>query len=296
MSEENKETPNVLEQIEALKSTDEFQTLLKNSNETYWKEKIGGEVSNLHGLYDTVLEDTLGIKKDPNKKSTEQLKEVLSSLSSELNTLKDKQGKGNKEEQSKNNEELELLKGKLQHLEQTISEKDEALTNLKAKNLQGKVNSSIDTALAGKTYKPSYSDEDLKELIDLRKSRLIKRSKVIQNESGMSSIVYYKDAEKTKPYLNTIGDPMTSKEVADIEFGSLFFQQKKGGNTSPDSQATAQGDVLTMDMSKINTKAKFYAAINQALQAKGIASTHPDYKKIKKATHDFYEVGKLKMM
>ena len=295
MSEENKDTPNVLEQIEAIKGTDEFQTLLKNSNENYWKGKIGGEVSNLHGLYDSVLEETLGIKKDPNKKSTEQLKEVLGSLSNELKTLKDKQGKGTEAEQNKNSEELELLKGKLEHLEKTVSEKEEALSDLKAKNLQGKVNSSLDAALAGKTYKPSYSDEDLKELISLRKSRLLKRSKVIQNDDGTNSIVYYKDAEKTKPYLNTIGDPMTSKEVANIEFSSLFFQQKKGGNTSPDSKGEAQGDAISLDMSKVTTKEKFFLAIDQALQAKGIAKTHEDYKKIKNATYAAYEVGKMPM-
>ena len=295
MTTENNNGPSVLEQIEAIKGTDEFKTLINNSNTAYYDTKIGAKVSEIHGFYDSVLEETLGIKKDPNKKSTEQLKEVLGSLSNELKTLKDKQGKGTEEEQNKNNEELELLKGKLEHLEKTVSEKEEALSDLKAKNLQGKVNSSLDAALAGKTYKPSYGDEDLKELISLRKSRLLKRSKVIQNDDGTNSIVYYKDAEKTKPYLNTIGDPMTSKEVANIEFSSLFFQQKKGGNTSPDNKGEAQGDAISLDMSKITTKEKFFLAIDQALQAKGIAKTHEDYKKIKNATYAAYEVGKMPM-
>ena len=147
-----------------------------------------------------------------------------------------------------------------------------------------------DSVLSEKQLRKSMKNTKKKNPI-----RLLKRSKVIQNDDGTNSIVYYKDAEKTKAYLNTIGDPMTSKEVADIEFGSLFFQQKKGGNTSPDSKGEAQGDAISLDMSKITTREKFFLAIDQALQAKGIAKTHEDYKKIKTATYKAYEVDKMPM-
>lgn len=290
MSEKVEKT--VLEQIEAVKDSPEFKTLITNSNTAYWDGKIGAEVSKLHGYYDTVLKETLGIEKDPNIKSTEQIKAALQKYKGLEAKLKDLEGK----ETPDNSEQLKLLEAKISGLEALGLEKDTKLGEEKEKNLQGKISSKIDAALAGKTYKPSYSDEDLKELIGLRKSRLLKRSKVVVSEDGTERVVFYKDAEKTKPYLNTVNDPMTSKEVAELEFGTLFVEKKKGGNSSTtETGEVAEGEAITMNMSKINTREKFFLAVDKALQAKGIATTHKDYKTIKAATYKAYKANELPM-
>ena len=295
MSEDNKNTPSVLEQIEAIKGTDEFKTLISNSNTAYFDEKIGGKVSEIHGFYDKVLEDTMGIKKDPSKKSTDLLREALTGLNKELSTLKEKQGKGSEEEKAANTEELNLLKGKLEQLQTANADYEKKLSSEQEKNLLGKVNNSLSKELATRSFLSTYSKEHLEQLVEIRTGRLMSRSTVKTGDDGKDIIIHYKDAEKTKPYLDTVGNPMSTKGVVDLEYGGLFVTKKKGGNTPKHEQGEAQGDAMTLDMSKVTTRERFFLAIDHALKAKGIAKTHEDYKKIKNATYAAYEVDKMPM-
>ena len=190
MSEDNKNTPSVLEHIEAIKGTDEFKTLISNSNTAYFDEKIGGKVSEIHGFYDKVLEDTMGIKKDPSKKSTDLLREALTGLNKELSTLKEKQGKGSEEEKAANTEELNLLKGKLEQLQTANADYEKKLSSAQEKNLLGKVNNSLSKDLATRAFLSTYSKEDLEQLVGIRTDRLISRSTVKTGDDGKDIIIH----------------------------------------------------------------------------------------------------------
>jgi len=285
MSDETQKT--VLEQIEAIKGTEEFKTLITNSNKAYFQEhekSLASEATkNAYGAVDSVLSELLGITKNPDEKTTEALKRGVQQL-------KEKIDKG-----GQSSEELELMKQQIASLSSTINEKDAAIQDLQSKRVSDRVSTDISNSLAGKTFSSAYSDEDLSLLVSTRKKALIGNSKVIKTEDGSSKTIYYKDSEKTKPYLNTLGEPLTTSEVVDAVFGGMYKKAKKGGNAdNKDIPATGTGEVLALDMTKISTRADFYKAFEKAIAAKGIASNETEkINKLKSATFKHYKISEL---
>lgn len=282
------EQKTTLEQIEALKETEEFKTLIANSNKAYFaanEKALASEATkNAYSTVDAALSEILGVTKNPDEKTTEALKRGVQQL-------KEKIDKG-----GQSSEELELMKQQIASLSNTIAEKDTAIQDLKSKRLSDKVSTEISSVLAGKTFSAAYSDDDLNLLVSTRKDALIANSKVIQTEDGTSKTIYYKDAAKTKPYLNTLHEPMTTAEVIDEVFGGMYKKAKKGGNAN-DKNITegGTGEVLILDMTKIATRAEAYEAIQKAIAAKGIASNERDkINKLTKATFDHYKISELK--
>ena len=88
MSEEANELT-VIQQIEAVKDTEEFKTLVKNEASKH----IGSELKTVYTNLDNVVKDVLGIEKPADVKTSEWLKSNLSKIreaQTELETLKGK--------------------------------------------------------------------------------------------------------------------------------------------------------------------------------------------------------------
>ena len=285
MSDETQKT--VLEQIEAIKGTEEFKTLIANSNKAYFEQHekaLASEATkNAYGAVDSVLSELLGITKNPDEKTTEALKRGVQQL-------KEKIDKG-----GQSSEELELMKQQIASLSNTINEKDAAIQDLQNKRISDRVSSDLNSELATRDFTNAYSEDDFKLLMNVKKQALINNSKVIKTEAGDRKTIYYKDAEQKQPYLNTLGEPLTTSEVVDEVFSSLYKKKKKGGNAdNQDMPATGTGEVLALDMNKIATKAEFFEAIHKAIAAKGIASNEREkIDKLTKATYHFYKISEL---
>lgn len=130
----------------------------------------------------------------------------------------------------------------------------------------------------------------METLISVRKQNLIKNSKQFEGKT-----IYYKDSEQTQPYLDTIGNPMTAKDVADKVFGSLYHVKTPGGNgvDSDGTEPTVKGEIVELDVSKIKSKKDLYGALNKALAAKGLAVHEEEALKIQRATIEHYGLKDL---
>ena len=152
-----------------------------------------------------------------------------------------------------------------------------------------KIDTNISNELSGKEFNAAYGKEELAELMGIRKAKLTANASILED----GSIVYYMDSKKTELYRNTLGNPMTIKEVTDVVFGSLFKTIKKGGNSPTTTQEVAEGKAITLDMSGIKSKADFYTKFNKVMAPKGMASHEKDFLEIQRATESYYKIAAL---
>ena len=288
MENEEQKPPEAVEQttiqkIEALKGTTEFQQLLSNSNNSFFEANVGGKLKDAYGHVDNAFTEVLGISKPEGKKTSEWAKEIAL----EYKTLKDSKGDTTKLDEA-------IEQGKQLSRAQIATLKAENLklnTELQAQQLQGVqnvVNSELSNVLTQKTFNPAFGETELKELLDIRKNRLVNNSKRHEGKT-----IYYKDAEKTQPYLDTLGEPMKVDQVANEVFGSLYQTKKAGGNADPTGIPTVEGDTVSMDMSKITTFSDFNKQFKQAMATQGITEREPKYLKIMTATSKKYKIGQM---
>jgi len=288
MENEEQKPPEAVEQttiqkIEALKGTTEFQQLLSNSNNSFFEANVGGKLKDAYGHVDSAFTEVLGLSKPEGKKTSEWAKEIAL----EYKTLKDSKGDTTKLDEA-------IEQGKQLSKAQIATLKAENLklnTELQAQQLQGVqnvVNSELSNVLTQKTFNPAFGETELKELLDIRKNRLVNNSKRHEGKT-----IYYKDAEKTQPYLDTLGEPMKVDQVANQVFGSLYQTKKAGGNADPTGVPTVEGDTVSMDMSKITTFSDFNKQFKQAMATQGITEREPKYLKIMTATSKKYKIGQM---
>ena len=284
MSEKVEKT--VIEQIEALKETDEFKTLITNSNKKYWDDNVGAKVKETYGNVDKVILEVLGIEKDAGVFTSVQLKGILEKYKGLEAKLKENKGGGLKVEES---QEYKLLLDKSNHTSKALEVSQIENKSLKGNQSRMKIDTSISNELSGREFNATYGKEELAELLGIRKAKLTANASILED----GSIVYYKDSEKTELYRNTLQNPMTIKEVAEVVFGSLFKTTKKGGNSPTTTQEVAEGKAITLDMSGIKSKADFYAKFNEVMAPKGMASHEKEFLEIQRATSTHYKIEAL---
>lgn len=292
MSEEGKATNNEskelsnLQMIEKLKGSDELNTLLKNSNESYWKENIGGELKTVYSNIDNGIKDVLGLDKPDDIKTSDWVKQNLSKLGDlkkELDALKSK-GDTSEAQTKLWNDKFSKLKGELETTKT-------ALEAEKTNSFNNNINNHLDNFLVGKTFKPSYSEDDVNTLVSAKKAKIVANTKTLDN--GKLAVI---NPEDGKYYMNTLGEPLTPTQVAELEFATMFHTAKKGGAT-PTNQTPAniEGDVLVVDMNKIKSKSDFYKLFASIIAPKGLASHDEEYLKIQRATMAHYNINELPM-
>lgn len=288
--EENteKKAPSTIELIEQLKETVEFQTLIENKSKEYWKSNIGSEVKGIYSNLDNAVKSVTGLEKPENVKTSDWIAENLKGYveaKEELEALKAAKGESSKEIETLYQQKLEKVKNENAQLQ-------ESLKSLSQKGFESKIENEINLHLVGKTLDMSLSDDMLQDIVSVRKARMKQNSKQLEN----GKIVYYKDAEKTQPFLGTLDEPMTTAQVADIVFGSLYHTAKKGGGANgdaPETQAAPQGEVVAIDMSEIKSRKDFYNAFKKIMAPKGLTSLDKEFQTKQRATMEHYKIEAL---
>tara|TARA_R110000803_G_scaffold185868_1_gene248270 strand:- start:448 stop:1296 length:849 start_codon:yes stop_codon:yes gene_type:complete len=278
--ENEEKAPTVIEQIEAIRNTDEFKTLVTNRA----KEYIGGELKTVYSAFDSVVKDTLGLDKPTDTKSTDWIKQNLSKISEaqkELDVLKGK-GTDNEAQNKLWNDKFNKLKGEL-------ATKDQELKNVSQKGFENNVSSQLDNFLVGKSFKPTYSNEDVQLLVNAKKAKIISNTKTLDN--GKVAVF---NASEDKFYLDTLGEPLTPVQVAELEFSAMFHTKTPGGDTPQgEIKATTKGDVIAVDMNKIKSKQDFFNEFKELIAPKGLVSHEEKYLKIQRATMEHYKINAL---
>jgi hypothetical protein len=286
--ENNQEAPkekSTIEIIESLKETNEFQTLLKNSNEAYFNANIGEKVREAYTNIDNVFDEVLGVKKQQHQKTSEIAKGLLL----ELKTLRENKGNSKKTDDILA-EHKKLSTAKSNKLMSELKEAQEQISKLQLGHKQQIIKNELSNILAQKTFNPALGETELKELLEIRTNRLVNNSKRHEGKT-----IYYKDAEKTQPYLNTLGDPMTAAEVSNVVYSSLFLNKKAGGSAKPETQnnTTIEGNIVSLDMSKIKNFEQANQQFSDAMATKGIPSHDKKYIDLQRETFKHYDILKL---
>jgi len=286
--ENNQEAPkekSTIEIIESLKETNEFQTLLKNSNEAYFNANIGEKVREAYTNIDNVFDEVLGVKKQQHQKTSEIAKGLLL----ELKTLRENKGNSKKTDDILA-EHKKLSTAKSNKLMSELKEAQEEISKLQLDNKQQIIKNELSNILAQKTFNPALGETELKELLEIRTNRLVNNSKRHEGKT-----IYYKDTEKSKPYLNTLGDPMTAAEVSNVVYSSLFLNKKAGGSAKPETQnnTTIEGNIVSLDMSKIKNFEQANQQFSDAMATKGIPSHDKKYIDLQRETFKHYDILKL---
>lgn len=284
---EQAKEPTTIEIIEKVKETEEFKTLLKNSNEAYWKSNIGGELKNIYSTIDTAISTHLGVEKPENVKTSEWVETHIKQLADtkkELETLKNAKGQANEAQEKLWTDKVNKLKGELQQVQQ-------ALEAEKVNGFKSNINNQIDSFLADKKFKATYSEFDLRDLLEAKKRRIRENTKKLDN--GKIAVINPATGEY---YLDALGEPLTVAQVAEKEFTTMFEASKTGGNTPTEqNSASVEGDVLAIDMNKVKTKGDFYSLFGKLMAPKGLASHSDEYLKIQRATIAHYKINNLPM-
>jgi hypothetical protein len=272
--------PTVIELIEKVKDTEEFRTLVKNNAKQY----IGGELKTVYSTFDSVIKESLGKDKPDDIKSTEWIKQNLSKvtdLEKELETLK---GKGDT-----NKEQEKLWNDKFNKLKSQLTAKEQEITNITQKGFKNNVSNQLDTYLVGKTFKPSYSEDDVNTLVEAKKAKIISNTRQLEN----GKVAVYNPSTESY-YLDTLGEPLTPTQVAEKEFNTMFHVKSPGGDAPKNNTTTiTEGDVITVDMSKIKSKQDFFNQFKKLVAPKGLASHEEKYLEIQRATMEHYKINAL---
>ena len=281
------EKEEVLKQIEILKGTDEFKTLLENHAKGYFEQNVGSKVREIYDTIDSVIAETTGEKKPDGLKTSEFVKAIAAQkkeLESKVKTTP------NVETAIKEKETL------WQQKEQVLTKQLEELKeqyNLTTKQIKEQaVKSQIDSHLAKQNFNPVFGENELTELMELRKSKLVQHSKTLED----GKIIFYKDAAKKEPYLDALGNPATVSQVVDLMFSTLYHQAPKGGNadTGKKAESKIEGEVLVIpNIEGIRSKAEFSKVFKSLIAPKGLAAHSQEYLQIERATREHYKINNL---
>lgn len=286
MENEDKKAPTNIELIEQLKGSDELTTLLNNSNESYWKSNIGAELKQIYTHFDNAIEKHLGVAKSEDIKSSAHYEGFIIELveaRKELEALKGKGEEGNKHQTKLWNDKFNKLKGEL-------DKKDKEILTITQKGFESNVSNQLDNFLVGKNFKPTYSEDDVRMLVNAKKAKIINNTRTLDN--GKTAV--YNPSED-KYYLDTLGEPLTPVQVAELEFSAMFHSKSPGGDTptTGNNNAVIEGDIIAIDMNDIKSRGDFYDAFKKVIAPKGLASHDEKYLTIQRATMEHYKINAL---
>ena len=272
-----------IEQIEALKGTEEFKQLLSNSNNSFLEAHIPAKQKEAYGHIDAVFNEVLGLVKDDSVKTSDTAREIALAYKA----LKESKGDTTKLDEAIE-QGKQLSKAQIEALKKQVGTLEEQLKNKDFEGNQNAIKNELSNALSLKKFNPAYGETELKDLLDVRMDRIVSTAKRHEGKT-----IYYKDKEQQKPYLNTLFEPMTAEQVADEVFGSLYQVKKAGGNADATGVTTVEGDTVNIDMSKVTTFAEFNKQFKQAMATQGITEREPKYLQIQTATFNKFKIGEM---
>ena len=282
------EKEEILKQIETLKGTEEFKTLLDNHAKGYFEQNINSKVKEIYDTIDSVIVETIGEKKPDGLKTSEYVKQLAAQkkeLESKVKTVP------NVEAAIKEKETLWMQKEQVltKQIEELKQQYNQTTQQVKEQAIKGQ----IDSYLATKSFNPAYGSTELSELLELRKSKLVQNSKTLDD----GKVVFYKDAAKKEPYLDALGNPATVQQVIDANFNTLYQTTPKGGNADggkKGNDSKIEGEILIIpNVESIKSRAEFEQVFKKAIASKGLAAHSEEYLKISRATREHYKINAL---
>lgn len=294
-----------------LLETDKIKEVIGNKAEAIYKEKITGEVSQIHSQYDKDMEEILGEKpgqlEDGSKQKTY---DKIKGLYSELKDLR-----GQKDSLSKDAEvarlktEINDLKtnGPGAHWEETFKKEREKwleeknslnsrLSELSTNMVDSKKRTDIEAGLRGFKFKSEVPETARQALIDLAINKMVKNSKV---EEG--KVIYLDDSGAQ------INDneykPESAKGILSNLLKEIIQTKDQGGGGGAPTKVvgsiesvTVEGtntQRLALNPTDFKTKSDFVNKAEEALLASGIARGSDDWDKLKNEAYQRYGVQNM---
>jgi hypothetical protein len=276
------EAKTVIEQIEAIKDTDEFKTLVKNEASKH----IGGEIKTLYTNIDNVVTEVLGVEKPDDVKTSDWVKAQLSKIKETQTELEALKGKGEKFEAQE-----QLWNEKYNTLNEQLEQQKTEFSKLKQEGFESNLKNQIDSYLVDKTFLAHYTEDDIKTQTAYKRNLIISNTQKLENGK-----IAVKNADTGEYYLDTLGEPLSPAKVAELMFSKMFVSKTPGGSADPNNQPLgAKGDALNMSdvINDIKTKEQFYAAFDKLIAPKGLKSHDEKYLKIQRATIEHYKINAL---
>lgn len=268
------------ELFDKVKDTKLFADALNNHGKQYFEQhkvdaikKAQGET---YGMFDSIAEEVLGLKKEQGEKSSEIWRKALS----ELKTLRESKGASSEDvtaalEAQKKQFDLDMAKAQA-----ALSDKDKMLIELQTKTERTEIDALFAKEFTGKIFNPSLTKQVLDDSLELRNMRNLGTAKI---EDG--KIVFF-NPDGTKR-TNNKGLAMSAKEVVDADYADLFETKTKGGDAN-DDKSYLEGDKVVVNMNTVKNRVQFNEEFAKLMANAGIASHEEKYnEKLKEAMQEY---------
>jgi hypothetical protein len=282
-------------------TTEAGKEMIKNSNETHWKDNIGEEVRNMHGKYDADVESILGIKKPDGMKSYEHVKKLLGELKSlkeggsddkvkalELKLAEALKGNGDDTHEK-------LYKQTVEAMEKLKDEKNTEVSRLKDEMKVFVIESDLLKGESGLEFDPSFDKGVLAKLLK------VERDELIRNASIEDGRVIYKDAEGKIIQGADMGMANSSEILKKALFPMLKKASSAGGGAADTGGGIAKktGDdgksteTLVLDKSRVTSKTSFMGEVDRVLKEQAVDVTSDRASKLRDAAAADYHYDAL---
>lgn len=285
-----------LEQITAI-------TTLSQNDEN---QVIANKYGEIYGQFDGIVQEITGEAKPQGKKTSEWVKEKLTSLKTKAEKAGDKTELENLQkeladakEALKNNSGDAKLKGEVDRLAKEVADEKQRVKDLQsqltntAKDWEAKVeaekgklvslriDNEANAALAGMKFKDEkLIPPDLRKIaIDAAKAKILSEMKAdwIDDGKGGQRLVFRDAQGQVKNNPENALNPFTFGELLAKELTPVLDtgNRQNGAGTSPNP--ANNGTNGTISVGTVKSKAEADEAINSQLMKLGISKTHKDY-------------------
>lgn len=282
-------------------TTEVGKEIIKNSNDTHWKDNIGAEVSKIHGMYDADVEAILGVKKPDGMKSYEHVKKLLG----EMKSLKE--GGSNEKVKELELKLAEAIKGKgddtheklykqtVEAMDKLKEEKEAEVSKLQNEMKVFVIESDLLKGESVLEFDPSFDKGVLAKLLK------VERDELIRNASIEDGKVIYKDAEGKIIQGADMGTASSSEILKKALSPMLKKAGTPGGGAAGESGGIAKktGDdgksteTLFLDKSRVTSKTSFMGEVNRVLKEQGVDVTSDRATKLRDAAATEYKYDGL---
>jgi len=228
--EQSKETEFEVLTVSELKERE--TNILNNAVATEVDKKIGDRISELHTQYDKDIEEVTGLKKEPNQKTYEFNKQVLSQYKKDQEGYTDLKQKYTDLEKtkSKGNEdtikELEEVRKQAKADKEASELKITELTNTSSSQQKGFI---IDGTIAGLKFNENIPEAVRKSFIEKERQSLINGSEMREGK-----LVFLK--EDGHPVLNKDHAIKDASEMVNERLSEILVKGKPGLNLKKDKK------------------------------------------------------------
>jgi uncharacterized protein YukE len=280
-------------------ATPEGQELIKNSNDTFWKDNIGNEVSKIHSQYDKDIEEILGVKKPDNMKTYDHIKAIAKDFkdlkeSGSDSKVKELQDKLKAAQEGGGGQYKELYEQTLAKFNEVKSDYEKSLQEKESELKKVSIINDLKTGMQGLEFDPVYDKEVISQMVSIKQQEFI-------NNAEMDGIkIVYKDADGKIIQGESMG-PASAKEIMQKALSPMLKKvAAPGGGADPNTGiASKTGDdgksteKLVLDSTRIKSRTEFIAEAERVLKENGIDVRSQKAQEMKDAAAKEYKYAEL---